>query len=281
MSYIEEAYQKVLTVKQDIPMRLYNAERSLYLSSSHLKLIASESLADYKADIDNVEPKPDTVPFIEGRAMHCLILEGDEEFNRCYQVGGPRHTKGKYIGQEFGTGSAEFLKTARECRIQTGRDLVTSETFNKSLAMRESCHKHPIIADILKEGIPEVTLRFEINGVKCQIRVDWFSPRYGIVEFKSCERIQSFKKDALWNYGYHTSAGFYRTGVHALTGVNLPYVFICCEKEGINKAGVFMVEDDVLCENEIKNELIIKDLAEARQTGKYKTNYEELQFITN
>ena len=47
----------------------------------------------------------------------------------------------------------------------------------------------------------EGVVRAEYRGVPCQIRMDWFSPKHGIVDLKTCDSLKWFENDCR-RYGY-------------------------------------------------------------------------------
>lgn len=164
---------------------------------------------------------------------------------------------------------------------RSGKELVTTDINSRCVAIRESCRQHKVISDVLSEGIAEMTFRVELFGVECQVRIDWLSPKYGIVDMKTCETLSRFENEAHYKWGYFYSAAFYRSVLKALVPdlPPLPYSFLVVEKSGINKAGLFNMADDLMDKYETMNAQTIKAIAEARQTQVWPTGYENLQTI--
>jgi hypothetical protein len=259
----------------------YNTNRRNRLASTGLKLIEAESLADYEAEINKTpeeQTEDEKAAFIEGRALHCLTLEGAVEYESRYHIGGPVNPK---TGKEYGVTSQKFKDALAACKKETNKDLITNDVHKRCMAMRKAIHAHPVAAKLISKGSPEVTVFFDLHGVACQIRLDFLSEVGGIVELKSCESLKDFQRTIHWKYGYMPACGLYISGAKAVTPdlPELPYTFIAVEKKGIHKVGVFNVPGDVVQYYQQKNEEHLVGLAEAQRTGFYPTGFEDVRSI--
>lgn len=275
---IRKAYENLVEnhlIQED--MDEYNKKRDEFLSSTALKLLISESPADYKYDKDNPSftQKP---AFILGNAVHCLVLEGVKEYDKRYKIGGPKDSKGK----ELGITSDAFEFAREKVRKEEGKELITSRMHKTAMLMRKSCLKHYIVKDILSEGVSERVLRLNLMGVDCQVRFDWLSPKYGIPDLKTCRDLRFFVYEARKKYGYFYQAGLYQSlAYHTAPEFGyLPFCFIVVESRPPYKVGVFELDEDALEQyrHGVVDALIL--LNECRETDVWPTGYEDLQTIT-
>jgi len=143
-----------------------------------------------------------------GRALHTLVLEGRDTFEDRYAVGGPVNPK---TGQLYGSNTKAFAQWAAE----QGRPVLTLEQFDLIERMAEAVEQHELAQEMLSHGIPEGVVRAEYCGLPCQVRMDWFDPRAGLVELKTCDDLDWFESDAR-RYGYVYQVAFYQAvGVRA------------------------------------------------------------------
>lgn len=166
----------------------------------------------------------DTPSLALGRAVHALVLEGAEVFQKEFAV-------------------------APECdkRTKAGKDLFASfqvENLNKSVlsidegvqveAIRNAVFAHPFAKKILSEGKPELTIIWddEESGLKCKGRIDWMPERNGVlVDLKTTRdaSLDKFTRSCI-DYGYAKQAGMYIDGMMKATGeVFDSFIFIAVE----------------------------------------------------
>ena len=253
----------------------YNKRREDCFASTALKLLMKESAADLKHVIDN--PDNETKPaYILGNAAHCMVLEGLRPYKERFVIGGPKNDK----GEEYGMGSQKFADK-REIINSHGRELITNETNTTAMAMRKSCLKHPIVKDILSEGVAEMVLRIEFYGVLCQVRFDWLSPTWGIPDLKTCRDLKQFQREARYKYGYLYQAGFYQ-GMAYMAAPEfgfMPFCFIAVESKPPYKVGVFEVTADDLeyFRNGVADAILY--FKRCRDGDDWPTGFEDLQTI--
>ena len=63
--------------------------------------------------------------------------------------------------------------------------------------------------------------------------------------------------------------------IRNLVGVDLPYSYIAVEKEGVNKCGQFLLDDELLNHYEMINERNLIEMAECRKSGVWHTRFEQ------
>lgn len=276
MTIIAEAYEALKPHLITQSMQGYNENRAHYLSSGGLGVARTKSLADFQYQRENPTDS-DTAAFLEGRAIHVLVLEGPVKYLDEFHIGGPTNNKNK----EFGIDTEKFREARKQCREQKNKELITTGINNRAQKIKEACHAHPVMADILLVGQFEKVVRTKYLGVDCQVRMDWISPVYGICDLKTCADLTKFERHAKYNFGYYNQAAFYRSIIKNVIPEfgDLPFSFLAVEKEPPYKAGVFMMDEHLLDVYEKANQILIEELAHAQNTGVWSTGFEELKII--
>jgi hypothetical protein len=178
-----------------------------------------------------------------GRAIHCFILEGPTEFHQRHEIAeGPINEK---TGKPFGRDSKAWQEW-NEQLVAEGRQVINGEEFTKMAAMAESIAETDA-SQLLHIGLPEVTIRGELHGVRCQSRLDFFNQDAGwIVDLKTCEDLDRFSRD-FSRFGYDRQLAFYRGMVQGLGLPVQPRVYvIAAEKSEPFRSHVFEVSPETL-----------------------------------
>jgi hypothetical protein len=148
--------------------------------------------------------------------------------------------------------------------------------------MAESVWIHPDAKDLLATGEAEGTIRIEdFHGLPVQVRLDWFSPDYGIVDLKTTrEDLSSFEREAR-HYGYAFQLAFYRAVLAYVTGIKYPAYIIAVEKEQPYRVATFKYADEILDQAEAENEKAIAELIECRGNNIWHTRFRETRLINH
>jgi hypothetical protein len=88
----------------DEPEAVYAAKRADHLSSHALADFRKSPWLYRKKQLGLI-PDSDSTAYLLGRAAHCLILEGQDEFDARFAVGGPVNPK---TGRPFGRDTKAF-----------------------------------------------------------------------------------------------------------------------------------------------------------------------------
>jgi hypothetical protein len=160
----------------------------------------------------NARRTPPTAAMRFGTAVHTLVLEGEEAFKDtvlCRPDGLNTRTK---------AGKAE-LEAMLEAHPNISKGMVFStEDYDAMFWMRDAVYEHPMASDILSEGLPEYYYEWTDPGTsaKCKALADWYAP-HCIADLKTCidASPEGFAK-AVFNFNYHLSAEFYRSGDEVL-----------------------------------------------------------------
>ena len=244
-----------------------------YLSSHLLGDFRVSPALFHKKMLGQIE-ETESAAFILGRAAHSLILEGRHAFDNEYVVSdGPINPK---TGEPYG----KTTKAYAEWKSSQDREIISGKDFGFLVKLQTSVWLHNEATELLHYGEAEGVVRAEYCGMPCQIRMDWFSPEYGIVDLKTCEALKWFESDC-HRYGYILQLAFYRAIIRVVTGVTVPVHIIAVEKSEPNSTGVWKLTEEVLDCADAINEAAIKRLRECYATGNWPTGYEDIRIISN
>ena len=240
--------------------------------SSHMLADFRESPALYRKKILGQIEENESAAFILGRAAHCLILEGRNAFDRDYLVAdGPINPR---TGEAFGAKTKAYAEWA----ATQGREVVSGKDYNFVLKLQTGVWLHPVASELLADGVAEGVVRAEYCGVPCQIRMDWFSPRLGLVDLKTCDSLRWFESDCR-RYGYIHQLAFYRAVIRKVTGLAVPVHIIAVEKSEPFSAGVWKLTDEVLDLAELSNKSALERFKGCCACGCWPTGYEDIRII--
>lgn len=259
----------------EIPAEEYHAESKAgkYLSS-HLLGDFRNCPELYRKKLAGEYTEPETPAYLLGRAAHSLILEGRAAFDAEFVVSdGPVNPK---TGEAYGRAT----KAYGEWLASQDRTVISGKDFGFLTKLQTSVWLHPEASALLTDGQAEGVVRAEYEGEPCQIRMDFYSDRYGIIDLKTTEDLKWFEAD-FRKYGYGFQLAFYRAILRQRCGENRPCYVIAVEKREPFRCGVWRITDDALDLAEGENKAAIRRLHECRRTGTWPTGFEELRFMTN
>lgn len=250
------------------PAEAYHAKANEYLSSHQLADFRKCPLLYNRKRLGLISDE-DRPAFLVGRALHTLVLEGREQFEAEYAVGGPINPK---TGQPFGATTKAFAEWAAAC----GKQVLTEAQLELVERMAEGVRQQQIAVDLLSSGMAEGVVRAEYCGLPCQIRMDWIDPHRGIVDLKTCDDLTWFEADAK-RYGYVYQLAFYRAVLRQVISLPMPVYLIAVEKKEPFRSGVWQVHDDVLAQAQKENEAAIERLKLCQEADTWPTGYAELR----
>jgi hypothetical protein len=284
---IELDYKNVLI---DEPFPVYFAKREEYLTSHQLmdfircpKLYFLKKTGALTTDPNKTSPE-----LILGSAAHKLILEGRQEFDKCYAVGAPINER---TGKEYGRDTQAFTKWAEQQCAEKGStiEFITSEQWFVISSMANSVAKHVEAQKLLHHGVAERVLRSDFGGVPVQSRLDWFT-EIGetpvIVDLKTCYDLDSFEYDAK-KFMYGIQFAFYQQILlrsifdeyDVDNAIPAKVYVIAVEKREPFRCGVFEVSDSTLGLCAEKIFISIAALENCQKAGEYPTLYESLRTL--
>lgn len=258
-----------------IPADEYHAETKAgkYLSS-HMLGDFRNCPELYRKKLAGEYVEPESQAYLIGRAAHAFILEGRIAFDSEFVVSdGPINPK---TGECFG----KATKAYAEWQAAQDRTVISGKDFVFITKLLRSVWDHKEAAELLREGTAEGVVRADYEGEPCQIRMDFYNPKFGIVDLKTCDDLRWFESD-FRRYGYGYQLAFYRAVLRQCCGENRPCYVIAVEKREPFRCGVWRITEDLLDIAEHENKAAIKRLHECRRTDTWPTGFEELRFITN
>ena len=228
----------------------------------------------YWATISGIYQEPDKAEHAFGRAAHKLILEGQEAFDAAYTVSdGPINER---TGKPYGKDSKVYQDWLS---CQTG-EVITTADFEEIDTMRNAIANHAGIVELLSgNGEAEAVVRANVDGVDCQIRMDYFDPQVGIIDLKTCRDITFFEAD-MRTFGYCYQMAFYRRVLREATGRDYPVYVIAVDKTDFHVPGFWLIPSAELDVAERVNAASIRRLKECRENGVWPTGYEKKQIFT-
>lgn len=252
------------------PAATYHARRGQFLTS--------HQLADFRRCPQLFQwrraelcAETDRPAFVIGQAVHCWVLEGRDRFDDEFCVGGPINPK---TGSPYG----QQTKAWAEWAANQSKAVLSYEQYALVANLVLSVRSHPEAKDILATGTPEGVVRHEYCGVACQIRMDWFDPHRGIADLKTCDDLTYFESDAR-RYGYVHQLAFYRAVLREVIGLTMPVFLIAVEKKEPYRAGVWIVDPQVLSIAGRENEAAIERLKQCDSDDRWPTGYEDLRLL--
>lgn len=252
------------------PADEYHAKARDYLSSHQLADFRKCPQLYYQKKLGIIADE-DRPAYLIGRAVHTLALEGQQQFDAEYVVGGPINPS---TGKPFGTNTKAYAEWA----ASHGKDVLTENQYAQVSFMAANVRAHEVASELLAEGVAEGVVRADYCGVSCQIRMDWFDPHQGIVDLKTCDDLTWFEADAR-RFGYGHQVAFYRAVLAQVVGVAMPIHFVAVEKKAPYRVGVWKVSDDTLTAAQRENEAAIERLKRCVEHDEWPTGYEEGRFF--
>lgn len=247
---------------------VYHSKSNEYLSSHALSDYIKSPIGYYRS---RLLPDKDSSAFAFGRAVHVYVLEGEDRFNDSYDIGGPIN---KTTGKTYGYNTKAYAAW----RLENGKDAVSDSDYEVIRTIADSVLNHTMADKLLSHGWPESVIRHEYCGVPCQIRIDWFNPELGLVDFKSSDDIDFFASD-FDRYYYKNQMAFYQSVFNARFGFYPEVWMIAAEKKEPFRTGVWKISEGVLSEARFQNETFIPKWVKSKQSGFYPTNYEEVRTL--
>ena len=215
----------------------------------------------------------DTEALRIGRAVHTLVLEGMDMFNKRFAL----------LGEGMDLRSA--AGKARKAEIEAaGQVMLRWDDFKKIQAMAVALDKHPRAKLVFTDGAPEKTLAWqdEITGVWLRARPDWLpaAPAF-IPDLKSAADASrlAFEK-AVWDYGYHMKIAHVCDGIRTL-GLGDPQAayFVVQEKKAPFLCAVYALNSEALEWGAVQNRAAIETFARCLERNYWPGYAETVQEI--
>ena len=198
--------------RQDHPLGIYfglpeyDYFADVAIGSSDIKTLSYSPMAYWFGSRWNPlrEPDDDTPAKVYGRAVHKVVLEGREAFEREY-------------GPKMFSWSTKEGKAEKERFALSGRTAIPYDSYARALQTGAILRGNPHLANAFEGSVGhEVSVFWERNGVKFRARFDALKER-AIVDLKNVanEKKISFPRACLRkidDFSYHSQAEHYREG---------------------------------------------------------------------
>jgi len=250
------------------PEAVYAARRKDCLSSHALAEFRKNPQLYRKKQLGLIHEEERTA-FVIGRAAHCRVLEGEDEFRRRFAIGGPINPK---TSKPFGSDTKTFCEWA----ATIGKPAISQDTADLCEQLAEAVSNHTEAAALLAEGQAEGVVRAEYGGLACQIRIDWTNPGRGIIDLKTIDDLDYFEMQAR-SFGYGPQLSFYRAVLAAVAGVKADVHVIAVEKKEPYRVGVWRFSDQVLDAAGRENLAAIERLKICRSQDRWPSGYEAIR----
>lgn len=252
------------------PIEVYLKKAKDWLTSHQLADFRRSPRLYYKKKLGLIEEE-DRPGYLISRALHTLVLEGPQRFKEKYAVGRPINPK---TGEVYGSNTKAFA----EWSAAQGKQVLTIQQKDLVQRMADAVQSHSLAVELLNQGEPKLVVRIKYCLRPCQIRMDWFDLRRGIVDLKTCDDLDWFEADAR-RYGYVHEMAFYHAVLAEAISLLAPVHLIAVEKKEPYRCGVWKVHDDVLEQARRENEIAIERLRQCMATGTWPTGYEDLRIF--
>lgn len=205
-------------IVRGMPADLYHANKRM--SQSQLKQWSVSALDGLHNTVPN---ETESTPLMRGSAVHCLLLDGEDEFNATYYTGGPINDK---TGETYGRKTKAFQSWINDQGDPDGTHFLTEQEMRDVHGMADAVRADGF-ADALitmAGGERELSLFWTetIAGqtIPCKARLDWWHTDVGLVDAKSTDdpEPRAFAK-SIANRGWHIQAFWYPRGA-VMTGLN-------------------------------------------------------------
>lgn len=118
-----------------------------------------------------------------------------------------------------------------------------------------------------------MSARAELQGLPCQIRLDWLRPDGVAVDVKTTADIARFETDAR-RMGYLHQFAFYRDVARSAGAGEMDMVAVVLEKKPPFRVGVWSFSAETLEPYSLQNRTTLASLLRCREENKWPTGYE-------
>lgn len=232
-------------IYRDIPSADYRGWRAV---NSGVVTWGTISMRHFKAALDGEVSNDDTKSRKFGRAVHTRLLEPDQYDKRimiaqpCCAILKTGDRKGetccksssRYIYDFMLEENLWFCGTHAPSDSIMPDDSVSVDESEHIEALAKSLHEHKAMSLLKASGWSEVSLVFDVNGVRMKGRIDRFSESAKfILDAKKCRighgTMEECRK-AIGDYGYLRQMAIYRKGIEVLLGIKPRCIWLFIEE---------------------------------------------------
>lgn len=264
-------------IYEDTPQEHYHALP--YVSNSAIKAgIRGQSMLKMHHKIIGDFSDKDSEERKFGRNQHCYILEGPEKFyertlisTKCCAI--------KKDGEPCGNGGKFYDGRLWYCGQHKGsceevpENSCSPEDVAKIQAIGESIRKSPCISTLKSNGWSELTLVWDMFGLRCKARLDRHSHSRKLTidlkKFDSDDLTPDKCNREISSRWYHLQAAFYRMGMFALRGYKPQFMWIFTESSEPFEVIPVQATAGMLLHGEAWATYMLKQYAECKERGEY------------
>ena len=241
---------------RDMPNGEYHSHPSI--SSSDVKLVASKSLAHWKAKVYK-----DSSAFALGSAAHAMVLEPEKKL----VIRGPEDRRGNKW-------KADKLAADLE-----GKILLTEGDYDLAEKIAEATISHPAVARYLADPSFVAEASFfatdEITGANIKCRPDGYLQSSGVVFDIKTTRDASpggFPRE-IRSYNYDMQAAFYLRCMRAAGYDAKAFIFVAVEKEAPHAVCLHQLTEEYLLAADMRVTYALSDIVRAETFGDFTSGW--------
>lgn len=198
-----------------------------------------------------------TDPMRLGTAAHCAVLEPDE-FEGRFAVWGRKSEKTGNLCPRSGKYWDAFVDESG------GLEIISEDHRDAAVGIADIVRANSTAMRYLQTGAPEVTMIWDVMGVRCKGRADWITGDF-LVGLKTTQDIRPFVFGARCaRLGYHLQWAFYHDGAEILTGSRKKLREIVIESAAPHDIAVYRITDDVIEQGRDDYRALLEQLIECR-----------------
>jgi PDDEXK-like domain of unknown function (DUF3799) len=260
-------------VYEDMPADVYHGDTGSLSSSGARKLLPPSCPALFKYEVDN--PPPPKPHFDLGNTAHKLVLGVGPELELI----------------EYERWDTKAAKAAVAEARERGAIPLKPDAYHQVHAMADALRSHPWAGRLFQPGTgrPELSLFWHDGptGVTRRARLDWApdpgTGRLIIPDYKTCRSAEPGALErAMYEYGYHQQADWYRAGAQAveLADRDAEFVFVCQETRRPYLVTVFQPDTMAMRIAAARNRRAIQTYAECVETGHWPGHTDDVAYLS-
>lgn len=207
----------------------------------------------------------ETPALILGRAVHKLVLEGQDAFRQEYAIS-PQFDRRTSIGKAQ---AAQFEAENH------GQIIIAEDAGMKIRAIANAVYRHPWAKKLLDENVTEQTVIWtdRETGLLCKARPDAVPDegKLTLIDLKTTSDASegAFTRSII-KYGYARGAAFYLDGFNAARGTKLDaFIHIAVETAEPYRTEIYLLDDDFIAWGREQYERLLVIEKECRAKNEY------------
>ena len=244
-----------------MPIEVYHSHEGL--SNSGLKMLLDCPARYYYKYLSGEYEYQEKPHFKIGKAAHCYILEGANEFTKKYW----HNPYAKLVKEDIINIllTKNFKETElKKMKVVELKELLlevmgiepkeielTDSELNQVISLAKAIRENPLAKGAFSQkGKSEVSLFWqdEETGIWLKCRPDWLPDNHvNIPDYKTCQSVnpKTFYYDFI-KYGYHVQSAMYQEGIRAVFGDEVEsFFFVAQEKEPPYISQVYLCDSSI------------------------------------